>query len=78
VPFLAMAFIVHDMKRRKSQSIALGCVYGVDIIPLVIFGAMGWRSPLGPGLGGRNEPPRFISTWWIPGLPIYGKKSVPS
>jgi uncharacterized membrane protein len=42
VPFFAMAFIVHDMKSRKNQFITLGCIYGVNILLLVIFGAIGW------------------------------------
>lgn len=41
-PFFTMAFIVHDMKKRKNQLIALGCIFGVDIVLLVVFGAMGW------------------------------------
>jgi hypothetical protein len=42
VPFFAAAFIVHDMKSRKNQLKALGCIYGVDIAALVVFGIMGW------------------------------------
>jgi len=42
VPFFAMAFIVHDIKSRKHQFITLGCIYGIDILLLVIFGAIGW------------------------------------
>jgi hypothetical protein len=42
LPFFAVAFIVHDMKRRKSQITALGVIYGVDIAALVVFGLMGW------------------------------------
>jgi hypothetical protein len=42
VPFFAAAFLVHDMKDRKNQFRALGYIYGVDILLLVIFGIMGW------------------------------------
>jgi hypothetical protein len=41
-PFFTMAFIVHDMKRRKDQLITLGIIYGVDLVGLVVFGSMGW------------------------------------
>ncbi|MDR2021120.1 MAG: hypothetical protein LBQ14_10195 [Treponema sp.] len=42
VPFFAAAFLVHDMKVRKNQFKALGYIYGVDILLLIIFGIMGW------------------------------------
>jgi hypothetical protein len=42
VPFFAVAFLVHDMKERKNQFKVLGCIYGVDILLLVIFGVIGW------------------------------------
>ena len=42
LPFFTMAFVVHDMKKRKNQFITLGIIFGVDILALIIFGAMGW------------------------------------
>ena len=42
LPFFVMAFVVHDMKKMKNKFIALGIIYGVDILALVIFGLMGW------------------------------------
>ncbi len=41
-PFFTMAFLVHDMKRRKSQFMALGIIFSVDISLLSIFGSIGW------------------------------------
>lgn len=42
LPFFTMAFVVHDMKKMKNKFIALGVIFGVDIILLVVFGLMGW------------------------------------
>ncbi|MPM47787.1 hypothetical protein SDC9_94505 [bioreactor metagenome] len=42
LPFFTMAFVVHDMKKMKNKFIALGVIFGVDIIALVVFGLMGW------------------------------------
>ena len=42
LPFFVMAFVVHDMKKMKNKFIALGIIYGVDVLALVIFGLMGW------------------------------------
>ncbi len=42
LPFFTMAFIVHDMKKMKNKILALGIIFGVDIILLVVFGLMGW------------------------------------
>jgi hypothetical protein len=42
VPFFVAAFLVHDMKDRKNQFRALGCIYGVDILLLAVFGIIGW------------------------------------
>ncbi|MDR2184916.1 MAG: hypothetical protein LBO80_04525 [Treponema sp.] len=42
VPFFAAAFLVHDMKDRKNQFKALGYIYGVDILLLIVFGIIGW------------------------------------
>lgn len=41
-PFFTMCYVVHDMKKRKSQLITLGIIFGVDILLLIIFGAIGW------------------------------------
>lgn len=42
LPFFTMAFLVHDMKRRKHQFLTLGIIFGVDILLLIVFGAIGW------------------------------------
>lgn len=42
LPFFTMAFVVHDMKTRKNQLITLGIIFGVDVLLLIIFGAIGW------------------------------------
>jgi hypothetical protein len=42
LPFFTMAFVVHDMKKMKNKFIALGVIFGVDIILLIVFGLMGW------------------------------------
>ncbi|MCL1812064.1 MAG: hypothetical protein FWG29_00930 [Treponema sp.] len=42
LPFFTMAFIVHDMEKRKNQLMTLGIIYGVDITLLVVFGSIGW------------------------------------
>ena len=42
LPFFTMAFVVHDMKKMKNKILALGIIFGVDIILLVVFGLMGW------------------------------------
>lgn len=42
LPFFVMAFIVHDLSTRKKQFITLGSILGVDLILLIIFGAIGW------------------------------------
>ena len=42
LPFFVMAFVVHDMKKRKNQFITLGIIFGVDILALIVFGAIGW------------------------------------
>ncbi len=39
LPFFTMAFVVHDMKKMKNKFIALGVIFGVDIILLVVFGS---------------------------------------
>lgn len=41
LPFYTMAFIVHDMPRKK-QLITLGIIFGIDILLLIIFGSIGW------------------------------------
>lgn len=41
-PFFTMAFLVHDMKSRKSQFIALGSIFAVDISLMAVFGSIGW------------------------------------
>lgn len=42
LPFFTMAFVVHDMKKMKNKILALGIIFGVDIIALIVFGLMGW------------------------------------
>lgn len=42
LPFFTMAFVVHDMEKTKNKLITLGIIFGVDILALVVFGAMGW------------------------------------
>ena len=42
LPFFTMAFVVHDMKKMKNKILALGIIFGVDIVLLVVFGLMGW------------------------------------
>lgn len=42
LPFFAMCYIVHDMKKRKNQIITLGVIFGVDILLLIVFGSIGW------------------------------------
>lgn len=42
LPFFSMAFIVHDMEKRQNQFIALGTIFGVDIIALIVLGSIGW------------------------------------
>lgn len=42
LPFYTMAFIVHDMKTRKRQFTALGIIFGIDLLLLLVFGAIGW------------------------------------
>jgi len=41
-PFFTMAFIVHDMKKRKNQITTLAIIYGTDLIALIVFGSIGW------------------------------------
>lgn len=42
LPFFTMAFVVHDMEKRRNQFITLGIIFGVDILLLIIFGSIGW------------------------------------
>jgi hypothetical protein len=42
LPFFTMAFFVHDMKSRKKQFMTLSIIFGVNILLLIIFGAIGW------------------------------------
>lgn len=42
LPFFTMAFVVHDMKKRRNQYVTLGIIFGVDILMFVIFGFIGW------------------------------------
>lgn len=42
LPFYTIAFVVHDMKKRKNQFITLGIIFGVDLLLLIVFGIMGW------------------------------------
>jgi len=42
LPFYTMAFIVHDMKKRRTQLVTLGVIFGVDLLLLIIFGMIGW------------------------------------
>lgn len=41
-PFYTVAFLVHDMDKRKNQFTALGIIFTVDLILLIIFGSIGW------------------------------------
>lgn len=41
-PFFTMAFIVHDMKKRRHQIITLSTILGIDLLLLFIFGSIGW------------------------------------
>ncbi|WP_113676022.1 hypothetical protein [Vallitalea guaymasensis] len=40
MPFIAMCYIVHDMKKIKNKLITVGIIFAVDILGLVIFGAI--------------------------------------
>lgn len=40
MPFIAMCYIVHDMKKIKNKLITVGTIFAVDILGLVIFGAI--------------------------------------
>lgn len=40
MPFTAMCYIVHDMKKIKNKLITVGIIFAVDILGLVIFGAI--------------------------------------
>ena len=43
LPFFAMAFWVHDMKTIKSKLIAVGTIWGIVIVSLVVFiPILGW------------------------------------
>lgn len=42
LPFFTMAYIVHDLDTRKKQFLTLGIIFGVDIIMLIVGGAVGW------------------------------------
>ena len=43
LPFFAMAFWVHDMKTIKSKLIAVGTIWGIVIISLIVFiPILGW------------------------------------
>jgi len=43
VPFMIMAYVVHDMKKMRNKFITLGVIYGVDIAAILVFGAgLGW------------------------------------
>ncbi|WP_273326915.1 hypothetical protein [Vallitalea guaymasensis] len=40
MPFIAMCYIVHDMEKIKNKLITVGTIFAVDILGLVIFGAI--------------------------------------
>ncbi|GMQ58394.1 hypothetical protein AN1V17_27890 [Vallitalea sediminicola] len=40
MPFIAMCYLVHDMKTIKSKLITVGTIFSVDIIGLIVFGAI--------------------------------------
>ncbi len=42
LPFFTLAFLVHDMEKMRSKMITLGIIFGVDILLLAGFGAIGW------------------------------------
>jgi hypothetical protein len=42
LPFYTMAFIVHDMKKRKNQFITLGIIFGVDLLLIIVLACVGW------------------------------------
>ena len=43
LPFLAVSFWVHDMKRLQSKLTTIGVIYTVNIASLIVFGTiLGW------------------------------------
>ncbi len=42
LPFFTMAFIVHDLNTRKKQFLTLGCIFGVDLILIIIGASIGY------------------------------------
>lgn len=40
MPFITMCYLVHDMKTIKSKLITVGTIFAVDIIGLIVFGAI--------------------------------------
>lgn len=42
LPFFAVCFWVHDMEKMKSKVITVSTILGIDILLIIIFGAIGW------------------------------------
>jgi hypothetical protein len=43
LPFFLVSFWVHDMKSAKSKMLAVGIIGGVDVVSILVFGAiLGW------------------------------------
>ena len=42
LPFFAVAYWVHDMRRLRSKIIATSVIFGVDALGLIVFGVLGW------------------------------------
>ncbi|QUR67843.1 hypothetical protein [Mycobacterium spongiae] len=42
LPFFAVSFWVHDMRRVRSKAIVTGVIFGVDVMALIVFDCLGW------------------------------------
>jgi hypothetical protein len=40
LPFFLVSFWVHDMERVKSKAIAVGVIYAVDLVAILLFGVL--------------------------------------
>lgn len=42
LPFFVVCFLVHDLPRPRAKALAVGAIFGVDLLAGIIFGCLGW------------------------------------
>jgi hypothetical protein len=42
LPFFLVSFWVHDMETVRQKAVTVGAILGLDLVALLVFGALGW------------------------------------